>query len=85
MCIDRSGLMDRPEEAWRWVPVPAGRTVGFIGEAAGSLQIEYAVASICRFLCIPWARGGGGGWEVMKESSPHWSRMERKDALVKLI
>lgn len=51
--------MDGPEEAWRWVPVPAGRTVSFIGEAAGSLQIEYAVASICRFLCIPWARGMG--------------------------
>lgn len=28
---------------------------------------------------------GLGGWGVMEESSPHWSRMERKDALVKLI
>lgn len=49
MCIDRPGLMDRPEEAWRWVQEGLwGSLVG--GGGAGSLQTEDAVASICRFL-----------------------------------
>lgn len=70
MCVDRPGLMNRPEEAWRWVQ--EGLWGSLVGGGQVLSRLKMPLRASVGSSCIPWARGCGvsdGGTQPTLEQS----------------